>query len=217
MVWCRWRGKSPSPARGYRVATDLIGIQPAHGWSWVSRGARQPFWSMGLRGAPKAPPSWGAGESEVSLASGATAIRCHPALTDPERLPLNTTVFIWAERRVTGKRRTAGGDATGNAPAGAPCQAVWYYHTQLAVKAKLTERPCHRIFLWCCTWKRRRFTTLPFSDFVQRKHQAKAFEPDPAKPDEQIFEVSQASFGHLIANKIHKLVKKITYRLDHHT
>jgi hypothetical protein len=41
---------------------------------------------------------------------------------------------------------------------------------------------------------------LPFSDFVERRHQAKAFEPDPAKPDEQIFAVSLASFKNLIAN-----------------
>ncbi|PTS76549.1 hypothetical protein DBR17_14555 [Sphingomonas sp. HMWF008] len=39
---------------------------------------------------------------------------------------------------------------------------------------------------------------LLFSDFVQRRHQAKIFEPDPAKPDEQIFAVSQASFRNLI-------------------
>jgi hypothetical protein len=39
---------------------------------------------------------------------------------------------------------------------------------------------------------------LSFSDFVQRRHQAKIFEPDPAKPDEQIFAVSQASFRNLI-------------------
>lgn len=41
---------------------------------------------------------------------------------------------------------------------------------------------------------------LPFSDFVQRRHQAKVFEPDPAKPDEKIFAVSQASFRNLIGN-----------------
>lgn len=40
----------------------------------------------------------------------------------------------------------------------------------------------------------------PFSDFVQRSQQAKVFEPDPAKPDEQIFAVSLASFQNLIAN-----------------
>ena len=39
-----------------------------------------------------------------------------------------------------------------------------------------------------------------FSDFVQSRHQAKAFEPDPNKPDEQIFAVSLASFKNLIAN-----------------
>lgn len=41
---------------------------------------------------------------------------------------------------------------------------------------------------------------LPFSHFVERRHQLSAFEPDPAKPDEQIFAVSLASFKNLIAN-----------------
>lgn len=35
----------------------------------------------------------------------------------------------------------AGGDATGNAPAGAPCQDMWYYHTQLAIIAMARSMP----------------------------------------------------------------------------
>ena len=41
---------------------------------------------------------------------------------------------------------------------------------------------------------------LPFSDFVQRRYEAQSFEPDPGKPDEQIFAVSLESFQQLIAN-----------------
>lgn len=90
--------RQSNPSRG-SVQVERPAPSPARGFP---EGRRCAPWSMGLRGALKAPSSWGAGESEVSLASGATAIRCHPALTDPERLPLNTTVFIRAERRVMG-------------------------------------------------------------------------------------------------------------------
>lgn len=68
----------------------------------------------GVEGSAKAPSSWGAGESEVSLASGATAIRCHPALTDPEIAPEYDSIHLGRVKGL-GKRRTAGGDATGHA------------------------------------------------------------------------------------------------------
>lgn len=127
MARCRWRGKSPSPARGYRVAKDLIGIQPAHGWSMGPSGARKLLGHGIAKGEGTLPCEW-----------------CRRRYACDE---LETAQPYASMLRVSETVHLAGGDATGNAPAGAPCQAVWYYHTQLAVKAKRTGRRCRRTLL----------------------------------------------------------------------
>jgi hypothetical protein len=77
-------------------------------------------------------------ESEVSLANGAAAIRLPMARERPcpMRRSLSARHGAWPLNRVI----LAGGDATGNAPAGAPCQDVWYYHTHLAIIANARSK-----------------------------------------------------------------------------
>lgn len=77
MVRCRWRGISPRPASGFQGAA----IGPLVGFSTGALAvSNRRAVGQGFEGAGTPLGRWGAGESEVSLASGQQAIQLDSAM-----------------------------------------------------------------------------------------------------------------------------------------